>query len=100
MARRLTPLDAIREVGPGGHFFGAAHPMERYVSEFHVPLLSDGSSFGAWTVAGSRKALTLTHRTMTALLDSYQPPAVEPARIEAMAAFVARRKEEGGATDV
>jgi trimethylamine:corrinoid methyltransferase-like protein len=37
---------------------------------------------------------------MTALLDSYQPPPVDPARIEAMAAFVARRKEAGGALDV
>lgn len=100
MARRLTPLDAIREVGPGRHFFGAGHPMARYVSEFHVPLLQVRSNFGAWTVAGSRKALSCAHGTMTALIDSYKPPAVEPARIEAMADFVARRKEEGGATDV
>lgn len=93
-------LEAVREVGPGGHYFGAAHTMARYTSEFYVPLLSDWSNFGAWTAAGSRQALGRAHETMTALLDSYQPPVVDPSRIEAMAAFVARRKEEGGALDV
>ena len=92
-------LDAVREVGPGGHFFGAAHTMARYTNAFYVPLLSDWSNFGAWTAAGSREALARAHDIMTALLDSYQPPSVDPARIEAMAAFVARRKEEGGALD-
>lgn len=92
-------LDAVREVGPGGHYFGAAHTMARYTTEFYVPLLSDWSNHGAWTAAGSRETLARAHETMKALLDGWQPPPVDPARIEAMAAFVARRKEEGGALD-
>ena len=92
-------LDAIREVGPGGHYFGAAHTMARYTDEFYVPLLSDWSNFGAWTAAGSREALQRAHETMTVLIDRFAPPAVDPGRVEAMAAFVARRKEEGGALD-
>lgn len=92
-------LDAVREVGPGGHFFGAAHTMERYTSEFYVPLLSDWSNFGAWTAAGSREALERAHGIMTTILDAYAPPALDPARAEAMADFVARRKAEGGAKD-
>jgi trimethylamine--corrinoid protein Co-methyltransferase len=92
-------LDAIREVGPGGHYFGAAHTMARYTSEFYVPLLSDWSNFGAWTAAGSREALTRAHETMKALLEAYQPPPLDPARAEALADFVARRKAEGGALD-
>jgi trimethylamine--corrinoid protein Co-methyltransferase len=92
-------LDAIREVGPGGHYFGAAHTMARYTSEFYVPLLSDWSNFGAWTAAGSREALARAHETMNALLEAYQPPPLDPAKAEAMADFVARRKAEGGALD-
>ena len=93
-------LDAVREVGPGGHFFGAAHTMSRYTDAFYVPLLSDWSNFGAWTAAGSREALARAHQIMLALLEDHQPPALDPARAEAMAAFVARRKAEGGALDV
>ncbi len=92
-------LDAIREVGPGGHFFGAAHTMARYTDAFHVPLLSDWSNFGAWTAAGGHEALARAHRIMTELEAAHQPPPLDPARAEAMADFVARRKAEGGATD-
>lgn len=92
-------LDAIREVGPGGHFFGAAHTMDRYTSAFYVPLLSDWSNFGAWTAAGSREALARAHATMMTLIADYAPPPLDPARAEAVADFVARRKAERGALD-
>lgn len=92
-------LSAIREVGPGGHFFGAAHTMDRYTSAFYVPLLSDWSNFGAWTAAGSREALTRAHEIMMTFLADYVPPPLDPARAEAVADFVVRRKAEGGASD-
>jgi trimethylamine---corrinoid protein Co-methyltransferase len=92
-------LDAIREVGPGGHFFGAAHTMSRYTNAFYQPLLSDWSNFGAWTAAGARETLTRAHDMMLHVEASHKPPALDPSRIEAMADFVARRKEEGGALD-
>ena len=92
-------LDAIREVGPGGHFFGAAHTMARYTNAFYVPLLSDWSNFGTWTAAGSRETLARAHDSMIALLDAYQPPAVDAGGIDAMADYVARRRAEGGALD-
>ena len=30
-------LDAMHEVGPGGHFFGAKHTLERYATAFYQP---------------------------------------------------------------
>ena len=33
-------VEAIREVGPGGHFFGAEHTQSRYRTAFHKPMLS------------------------------------------------------------
>src|SRR3546814_2853704 len=41
-------LDAIREVGPGGHFFGAAHTLARYETAFYAPMLSDWRNFESW----------------------------------------------------
>ena len=50
-------LDAIREVGPGGHFFGAAHTLARYETAFYAPMVSDWRNFESWrqssTVRGS-----------------------------------------------
>jgi trimethylamine--corrinoid protein Co-methyltransferase len=92
-------LDAVREVGPGGHFFGAAHTMARYASEFYVPLLSDWSNFGSWTAAGSRETLARAHALARVIEAAHEAPPLEPARAEAIADHVARRKAEGGVRD-
>ena len=38
-------IEAMREVGPGGHFFGAAHTQARYRTAFHKPMLSDWRNY-------------------------------------------------------
>ncbi|MFZ9684204.1 MAG: trimethylamine methyltransferase family protein [Gemmobacter sp.] len=92
-------LDAVREVGPGGHYFGAAHTMARYTSAFYVPLLSDWSNFGSWTAAGARDALSRAHGLARVIEAAHTPPPLDPARAEAVADHVARRKAEGGVRD-
>ena len=34
-------IEAMREVQPGGHYFGTSHTMERYDSAFYSPIVSD-----------------------------------------------------------
>ena len=46
-------LDAIAEVGPGGHFFGATHTLARYETAFYAPILSDWRNFETWREAGA-----------------------------------------------
>ncbi|MDH3380915.1 MAG: trimethylamine methyltransferase family protein, partial [Gammaproteobacteria bacterium] len=41
-------FDAIKEVGPTGHFFGARHTMARYETAFYAPFISDWSNFENW----------------------------------------------------
>ena len=62
VAEFLKPLDmsedalglaAIKEVGPGGHFFGAKQTLERYSNAFYAPLISDWRNFQSWQAAGS-----------------------------------------------
>ena len=55
-------LDAIAEVGPGGHFFGAAHTLERYETAFYRPLLSDWRNFETWQEDGARTATERANR--------------------------------------
>ena len=90
-------LDAIREVGPGGHFFGAAHTRARYENAFYQPLISDWRIYETWNQAGALTATERAHGLYKRLLAEYQPPPLDPAIREELDAFVAKRTEEGGA---
>ena len=90
-------LDALREVGSGGHFFGTQHTMKRFRTAFYRPWVSDWSNFGQWQEAGSRTATERAHDLWQQVLAEFRPPAVDPATVEAIDAFIARREEEGGA---
>lgn len=89
-------LDAIREVGPGGHFFGTAHTLERYETAFYTPLLSDWQNYGNWLAAGKQDSMARASSIARRLIDAHRPQSLDPAIVEALDAFVARRKEEGG----
>lgn len=89
-------LSAIREVGPGGHFFGCAHTLERYETAFYGPMLSDWRNFENWQDGGSPDATQRAHATYKQLLTDYEEPYLDPAIREELDTFVARRKEEGG----
>ena len=90
-------LDAMREVGPGGHFFGCAHTLARYQTAFYPPLLSDWRNYESWREAGSPTSLEHAHARALEMLATYEQPPLDQARLEAIDAFVARRKAEGGA---
>jgi trimethylamine--corrinoid protein Co-methyltransferase len=90
-------LDAVREAGPGGHFFGTAHTMGRYETAFHQPMLSNWDNWPSWTGRGSIGARERANAVWKALLAEYQEPALDPAVAEALDAYVARRKAQGGA---
>ena len=108
MAETLYPLevseatlgfDAVKEVGPGGHFFGAAHTLERYETAFYAPILSDWRNFESWAEAGSRTVTERAHALYKELLGSYEKPPLDAAIGEELDAFVERRRAEGGASD-
>jgi trimethylamine--corrinoid protein Co-methyltransferase len=102
----LTPLDtgpdalgidAIKEVGPGGHFFGAAHTLARYENAFYAPLVSDWRNNQQWLAAGKPEAWQKANALYKLALEDYREPAIDPAIREELDAFVERRKREGGA---
>ena len=87
-------VDAIAEVGPGGHFFGSAHTLERYETAFYRPLLSDWRNFETWHDDGARTATERANGIWKQLLAEYEEPPMDPPVREALDAFVARRKRE------
>ncbi len=90
-------LEAMREVGPGGHFFGAQHTQSRYRSAFFAPMLSDWRNYDSWRESGSPTVADAADRVVADRLRHYTAPYIPPERREALEVFVARRKAEGGA---
>jgi trimethylamine--corrinoid protein Co-methyltransferase len=90
-------LDAQREVSPGGHFFGAAHTMQRYQNAFYQPLVSSWQSYENWQASGARDATQRATVIWRRALSEYEQPAMDPAVLEALDAYVAKRREQIGA---
>ncbi|MGB7260780.1 MAG: trimethylamine methyltransferase family protein [Albidovulum sp.] len=86
-------MEAIAEVGPSGHFFGTAHTLERYQTEFYTPMLSDWRNYETWRDDGAKSATQRANRIWKDLLASYEKPPIDPAIEEQLEAYVARRKE-------
>ncbi len=93
-------MQAIADVGPGGHFLGAQHTMPRYETAFHKPILSDWRAYEFWQADGSPQTDLRANRKWKAMLDGYQPPAIDPAIREALADYIARRTREIGDDDI
>ncbi len=97
MSEDALAVDAIRDVGPGGHFFGTAHTQSRYRTAFYQPIVSDWRNYETWAEAGRPTAIERANRVWKERLAAYQRPLIDPAIEEEIDAFVARRIVEGGA---
>jgi trimethylamine--corrinoid protein Co-methyltransferase len=87
-------LEALADVGPGGHFFGSAHTLERYETAFYRPIVSDWRNFETWEADGAQTATQRANTIWKRLLAEAVPPPLDPGRAEELDAFVARRKRE------
>ncbi len=90
-------FDAIREVGPQGHYFGVQHTQERYQTAFYAPFVSDWRNYEAWSADGSVWTVERAHRIWKQIMAEFEPPEMDHTAREELTRFVARRKEEGGA---
>ncbi|MBO9406087.1 trimethylamine methyltransferase family protein [Shimia sp. R9_1] len=90
-------LEAIREVGSDGHFFGIDHTQERYTTAFYQPFASDWRNFEAFQAAGGTWTAERAHHIFKDVLSQYEEPPMDAAIREELAEFVERRKAEGGA---
>ncbi|MDH3531931.1 MAG: trimethylamine methyltransferase family protein [Gammaproteobacteria bacterium] len=85
-------LDAIAEVGPGGHHFGTSHTLERYETAFYTPILSNRQNFESWQDSGSLDIGQRANTLWQQLLAEYEQPPLDPAVDEALVEYVEKRK--------
>ncbi|XDA96716.1 trimethylamine methyltransferase family protein [Sulfitobacter sp. LCG007] len=85
-------LDAIREVGPGGHYLGCAHTQANFKTAFWKTDLLDYKPYETWEDEGARDTQLLAANRVRKLLADYRQPPLDPAVAEALDTFVAQRK--------
>ena len=93
MTENGQAMDAIREVGPGGHYLGCAHTQANFQSAFWRTGVFDYKPFETWAEEGSRTTQMLGAARVQKLLGGFQAPAIDPGVEEALNDYVRRKKD-------
>ncbi len=105
LQRQFTPVevdeatlafDAHVEVGHGGHFFGAAHTLERFRDCFWRPTVGSTDNFDRWTRGGSLDHAARAGERWRAMLEEYERPPLDESIEDELCEFVERRAAELG----
>jgi trimethylamine--corrinoid protein Co-methyltransferase len=86
-------MDALREVGPGGHFLGCAHTQANFKEAFWRTDLFDYKPFETWFEEGARDTEALASVRVEKLLANYQQPHLDPDIDTCLKSYVAKKKE-------
>ena len=85
-------LDAVREVGPGGHYLGCAHTQANFEHAFYRSTITDSNSFEQWSAEGSFDQAQRANVIWKQMLNDYEAPALDVAKDEELQAFVTQKK--------
>jgi len=92
MSEAGQAMDAIREVGPGGHYLGCAHTQTHFKDAFWRTSVLDYKPYETWEEEGGRDTATLAAARVRRMLDDYQPPPIDEGVRESLEDYVARKK--------
>jgi trimethylamine--corrinoid protein Co-methyltransferase len=105
LKHEFTPLEideaslafgAHEEVGPGGHFLGAAHTLERFRECFYRPLLTSTENFERWKSKGGLDTTARAEVIWKRTLEEYEQPPLDEAIRSELQEYVDRRRTELG----
>jgi trimethylamine--corrinoid protein Co-methyltransferase len=85
-------MDAIREVGPSGHYLGCEHTQKNFKAAFWRSNLFDYKPFETWYEEGARDTYALAADRVTLQLATYQQPPLDPEILAALEKYVADKK--------
>ena len=84
-------LATVREVGPGGHFLGAAHTRK---SNLFIFPSQNNVTYEQWDEEGCKESAQVGLEKAKDWLRRYEAPPIDPGLDEALSEFVARRSAE------
>jgi trimethylamine--corrinoid protein Co-methyltransferase len=87
-------LDAIRDAGHGGHFFGTAHTLEHYTTAFYEPIVSDWSNYETWEENGEKTAYQRANQVYRKCLSDYEEPDIDPQVKVSLEQYVSERRKQ------
>ncbi|CUH53389.1 trimethylamine methyltransferase family protein [Shimia marina] len=85
-------MDAVREVGPGGHYLGCAHTQANFKDAFWRSDLLDYKPFETWEDEGARDTQALAAARVAELLGAYEAPPLDPEVEARLRAYVEEKK--------
>ena len=85
-------MDAIREVGPGKHFFGCTHTQANFETAFYRSPLADYASWEQWDAEGALDIQQRANKAWKKALAEHVSPPLDPGVDEALRDYIARRK--------
>jgi trimethylamine--corrinoid protein Co-methyltransferase len=86
-------MDAIREVGPGGHYLGCAHTQANFKDAFWKSDLLDYKPFETWEDEGARDTQSLATARVEKMLNDYVQPPLDQCIADGLIDYIAKRKE-------
>src|SRR5210317_212990 len=92
-------LAAVGDIGPGGHYLGHPHTLEKFSSAFFMPEMFDNNSIEQWAAEGSVEINERALKRARDLLSEYEEPKLDEAVNEHLLDYIARREREIPAAD-
>ena len=85
-------LEAIKDVGAGGHFLGCNHTQKNFKSAFWRSDILNYKPFETWLEEGEKDLTFEANKRAKQLLKNYQPPDLDVSKKEELAEFVFKKK--------
>ena len=92
-------LDAVKDIGPGGHYLGHPHTLENFQRAFFMPELFDNNSIEQWQAEGSTEITERALNHAKSLLADYEEPVINEATNDELLEFIALRESQIPAAD-
>ncbi|PQM57299.1 MAG: trimethylamine methyltransferase [Rhodobacteraceae bacterium] len=86
-------IEALKEVGPSGHFLGCNHTQMNFENAFWRSDLLDYKPFETWLDEGGKDTSEIASKRVEFLLNNYKKPDLDIAREDALREFIKLKKD-------